>query len=137
MAKIDLNAEKKVTEEVKTQTGNSTEIEKLANVEPAKAPTQSTESTHNTSVNSGNTQKADKEQAKSEQKAEEKTGTVIVTYTGSGVWKDETGALWASNVPASASSIINERQYSASEYDSREDIKFMVGYGAMKTTFVK
>ena len=134
MGKIDLNAK---PEEVKTQTGNLTETEKFANVEPAKAPTQSVESTDNTSVKSENTQKTDRQTDKTKQKAEDNKGTVVITYIGSGVWKDESGELWAPTVPASAGSIINERQYSASEYDSREDIKFMVGYGAMKATFVK
>lgn len=134
MSKIDLNTKQ---EEVKTQTSNSTETEKLANVEPAKTQTQSAELTDNTSAKSENTQKTDKQTNKAEQKTEDKKGTVVVTYIGSGVWKDESGELWASTIPASAGSIINERQYSASEYDSREDIKFMVGYGAMKATFVK
>lgn len=137
MSKIDLNAKEKATTEVKTQTGNSTEVEKLTNAEPAKTPAQPTELTDNTSDNSEDTQKTEEKATEEPKKAGSNTGTVVVTYIGSGIWKDETGALWASTVPASASTIINERQYSVDEYESREDIKFMVGYGAMKTIFVK
>lgn len=128
MAKINMD-------EIKKGTVDPAEIEKLKNNEPAEPSSESTESIDDVSEATKDTNeiKKDKaEEAKEETKAE---GKVIVTYVGSGVWKDSKGKLWASE--KKSENILSERQYNADEYNNREDIKFMVNYGAMKAINVK
>lgn len=59
---------------------------------------------------------------------------VIVNYIGGGAWVDEKGYYWANE--NKSETILCERQYSKEEYEKREDIKFMVAYGAMKRTTI-
>ena len=120
--------------EVKKDMVNSTEIKKSNDVNHIEAGKQSAELIDNTSEG---TEDINKTEEKKQTKAEDKeaTGKVVVTYVGGGVWKDSKGELWASH--DKASSIKSERQYTASEYEERNDIKFMVQYGSMKVTHVK
>ena len=126
MAQVDINKLK----------GNNTELAKsneLNEIEQAETGQASAELTDNASETAEDTSETKGETPHEE---ESKAGTVvIVTYVGGGIWKDEAGKLWsAKNV---TDNILSERQYSKEEYDKREDIKFMVGYGAMKISVVE
>ena len=126
MAQVDINKLK----------GNNTELAKsneLNETEQAKTGQASAELTDNASETAEDTSETKGETPHEE---ESKAGTVvIVTYVGGGIWKDEAGKLWsAKNI---TDNILSERQYSKEEYDKREDIKFMVGYGAMKISVVE
>lgn len=73
---------------------------------------------------------------KTDEKATATNGkAVIVEYVGGSIWKDSEGKLWAKT--DNGAGIKPQRQYSADEYEKREDLKFMVGYGEMKATFVE
>lgn len=126
MAQVDINKLK----------GNNAELAKsneLNGTEQTETGHASAELTDNTSETAEDTNETKGETPHEE---ENKAGTVVVvTYVGSGIWKDEAGKLWsAKNV---TDNILSERQYSKEEYDKREDIKFMVGYGAMKISVVE
>jgi hypothetical protein len=121
MGKINMNKAKETTI-------NSAEIEELTEVKPAEAPIESTESTDNTNTSHEDTNEI--EQEKGEETKPEPNSTVIVRYIGGGVWIDEKGNYWANE--DKSDNILHERQYSKAEYESREDIQFMVSYGAMK-----
>lgn len=126
MAQVDINKLK----------GNNPELAKsdeLNKTEQTEAGQASAELTDNTSETAEDTRETKGETPYEE---ESKAGTVVVvTYVGSGIWKDEAGKLWsAKNM---TNNILSERQYSKEEYDKREDIKFMVGYGAMKISVVE
>ena len=128
MAQIDINKLK----------GNNAELAKsneLNGTEQAETGQASAELTDNTSETAEGTSKT-KTKEETPHEEESKAGTVVVvTYVGGGIWKDEAGKLWsAKNV---TDNILSERQYSKEEYDKREDIKFMVGYGAMKISVVE
>ena len=76
------------------------------------------------------------------EKAEEKTedverlvGSVVLTYVGNGVWRDGKGKCW-SRVDNKPANILSTRTLLVSEYEGREDLKFMVKYGEMKKTLV-
>lgn len=126
MAKINMD-------DIKKDTVNSTQIDGLETNEQAEANKQPAELINNASETPEDTNEIDKEtEAKDEDKA---SGKVVVRYVGGGIWKDSKGNLWASE--NKSATILNERQYSADEYENREDIKFMVRYGAMKETYVK
>ena len=98
-----------------------------------KQPTASPELTGNASKG----QKDINETAtKTDEKATATKGkTVIVEYVGGSVWKDSEKKLWSKT--GNGAGIKPQRQYSAEEYEKREDLKFMVGYGEMKATFVE
>lgn len=126
MAQIDINKLK----------GNNAELAKsneLNGNEQAETGQASAELTDNTSETAEDTSETKVETPHEE---ESKAGTVVVViYVGGGIWKDEAGKLWsAKNM---TNNILSERQYSKEEYDKREDIKFMVGYGAMKISVVE
>ena len=57
---------------------------------------------------------------------------VLVKYIGASIWRDGDGEYWASEKKSDG--ILTERQFTAEEYDKRDDIKFMVQYGEMKAT---
>lgn len=128
MAQVDINKLK----------GNNAELAKsneLNETEQAETGQESAELTDNTSETAEDTSKT-KTKGETPHEEESKAGTVVVvTYVGGGIWKDEAGKLWsAKNV---TDNILSERQYSKEEYDKRDDIKFMVGYGAMKISVVE
>ena len=127
MAQIDMN-------KLKAGTGNSTETDELKASEQPKTGTAPAELIDNATEKTEDTNKTEAH-AHEEANEGEGTGNVIVRYVGGGVWRDCKGKLWASE--KKTENILNERQYSVDEYEKREDIKFMVGYGAMKTTYVK
>lgn len=88
----------------------------------------------------GNTTEDQKDTNETAQKPDEKATatkgkTVIVEYIGGSIWKDSEKKLWAKT--DNGAGIKTQRQYSAEEYEKREDLKFMVGYGEMKATFVE
>ena len=88
----------------------------------------------------GNTTEGQKDTNETTQKPDEKATatkgkTVIVEYVGGSIWKDSEKKLWAKT--DNGAGIKSQRQYSAEEYEKREDLKFMVGYGEMKATFVE
>lgn len=126
MGQIDMS-------KIKKGTDNSAKIDELKTSEQAETNTESVGLIDNTSEDAEAISKAD-----SEGTQENKEGTVnkvIVTYIGRGIWKDADKKLWASK--DKSNNILSERQYSIDEYESREDIKFMVGYGAMRATYVE
>lgn len=126
MGKIDIN-------KVGKATGNSAEIKKSDEVKPAEAPIKSAESIDNANAGHEDTNEIKQETEQNNEVKPEK-GTVIVRYVGGGAWIDNKGCYWANE--KKSENILNERQYSAEEYESRDDIKFMVAYGAMKSTVV-
>lgn len=127
MAQIDMN-------KINTNTDNSTEIKESEALKQVDTNTETTESTDNALETTEDNSETAKDEAKEENKAES-NGKVVVRYVGSGIWKDAKGELWAST--NKSNNIVSERQYTYEEYENREDIKFMVGYGAMNSTHVK
>lgn len=88
----------------------------------------------------GNATEGQKDTNETAQKTDEKaTATkgkaVIVEYVGGSVWQDSGKKLWAKT--GNGAGIKPQRQYSVEEYEKRDDLKFMVGYGEMKATFVE
>lgn len=117
-------------DKIKTGTQNSTESEELKQVAQAETPTELVKSIDNATESQKN---IDETEAKTETSKTEETMAVI-SYIGNGVWKDSNGALWANT--DKTPNIVRERKYGIDEYNEREDLKFMVGYGAMRVTFV-
>lgn len=76
-----------------------------------------------------------------EEKAEESHGNtdninqVVIRYVGNGIWLDGHGEYWGRN-NNNNTTIRNERIYSAAEYESRDDLRFMVKYNEMIVTNV-
>lgn len=135
MGKVDINKINKTTD-------NSTKIEQSKQEEQTKAHNEVDELTDNTQEKTEDTNEIKQEEkAKEQEQGEEdknnnkNSSKVVVTYVGSGVWKDSDGKLWASS--DKSDNILSERQFTSDEYEKREDIKFMVGYGAMKAVHVK
>lgn len=54
----------------------------------------------------------------------------IVTYVGNGIWKDKEGISWIKKSNGNPD-IITTKDFSDNELNSRDDIKFMIGYDAM------
>lgn len=87
----------------------------------------------------GNTTEEQEGTNETAQKTDETTATagkaVIVEYVGGSIWQDSEKKLWSKT--GNGAGIKPQRQYSAEEYEKRDDLKFMVGYGEMKATFVE
>jgi hypothetical protein len=118
-------------EEVKKDTVNSAEIKKSEAVAQAEPNNKSAKLIDNAPEKAEDINKTDKQATKEKGNK----GKVVVIYIGNGIWKDSEGELWAPD--KKTANIINERQYTADEYEVREDLKFMVKYGSMKATHVK
>lgn len=56
----------------------------------------------------------------------------LVSFVGNGVWTDAKGEMWH----RTNEKFVNKKTFTEKEYNEREDIKFMVGYGAMKLDIV-
>lgn len=116
MAQIDMN-------KLKANIGNSAESKELKASEQPKAGEQPVEL-----INNALEGQKDTDEIKAEAEAtEDKETMAIVRYVGSGIWKDSTGLVWKNE---------DNHKYAIPEYEKREDLKFMVGYGAMRVTFV-
>lgn len=63
-------------------------------------------------------------------------GKCVVEYVGNSVWVDSNNDKWSRN-DVKGTSIKSQRTYPAQEYESRDDLKFMVQYGEMKLTVVE
>ena len=119
-----------VNKVIKTTTGLN-QNKPSSDVKKVDTPIKSDELTNNTEENKENTNEIAQEQADTQNATE----MVVVTYVGHSIYKDEHKELWA-NIDKSEN-ILSTRQYTAEEYDKREDLKFMVGYGEMKATNVR
>lgn len=98
-----------------------------------KQPNASAESINNTNAGQKDTNETAQ---KADEKATTTTGkAVIVEYVGGSIWQDSEKKLWSKT--GNGAGIKPQRQYSAEEYEKRDDLKFMVGYGEMKATFVE
>lgn len=105
----------------------------IQQAKPSEQPNASAELTGNATEGQKDTNETAQ---KPDEKATVKSGkTVIVEYVGESIWKDSEKKLWAKT--DNGAGIKPQRQYSAEEYEKREDLKFMVGYGEMKATFVE
>ena len=107
----------------------------IQQAKPNEQPNASTELT-------GNATEEQKDTNETAQKPDEKataTATagkaVIVEYVGGSIWQDSEKKLWSKT--GNGAGIKPQRQYSAEEYEKRDDLKFMVGYGGMKATCVE
>lgn len=100
-------------------------------------PNASTELTGNaTEEQKGTNETAQKTDEKATATATAMAGkAVIVEYVGGSIWQDSEKKLWSKT--GNGAGIKPQRQYSAKEYEKRDDLKFMVGYGEMKATFVE
>lgn len=63
-------------------------------------------------------------------------GKCVVEYVGNSIWVDSNNDKWSKN-DVKGTSIKSQRTYSAQDYESRDDLKFMVKYGEMKLTVVE
>lgn len=63
-------------------------------------------------------------------------GKCVIEYIGNGIWIDSDNKKW-SRENIAGTEIKNQRTYPAQEYESRDDLKFMVSYGEMKLTVVE
>lgn len=119
------NTAKVDEKEVKTATPNSTESKESSNTAPTNAGQASDKPISNQS-----------EAKKDTNESTAPTGkTAVVRYVGASIWKDEKGNFWSKE--DQGESILAERQMPTEEYEKRADLKFMVGYGEMKVSFVK
>jgi hypothetical protein len=117
-------------ETVVEDTVNSTETEQLETSTDTEAPINTQDELANTSAQSENTEGTEP--------TEEQTSGVtkhIVTYIGGGHWIGSDGKVWARE-SMSGTDIKNIREYDDEDFKSREDLKFMIGYGAMTVTTV-
>ena len=128
MAKVDMK-------EIMKNTDNSAEINELKANEQAEANGEPAELIDNALKATEDTNEIDKEAEDGKGEEPKPSGKIVVRYIGGGIWKDSKGDLWASE--NKSVNILSERQYDADEFENREDIKFMLKYGAMKETHVK
>ena len=119
------NTVKADEKEVKTVTPNSTESKESSNTAPTNAGQASDKPIDNQSEAKKNTNESTAPIGK----------TAVVRYVGASIWKDEKGNFWSKE--DQGESILAERQMPTDEYEKRDDLKFMVGYGEMKVSFVK
>ena len=120
---------KNITKPVEKATAN----QPIQQAKSNEQPNASTELTGNTTEEKKGTNETTQ---KTDEKATAKSGkTVIVEYVGGSIWKDSEKKLWSKT--GNGAGIKPQRQYSVEEYEKREDLKFMVGYGEMKATFVE
>lgn len=119
------NTVKTDAKEVKTATSNSTGSKESSNITPTNAGQASNKSIGNQSEAKKDTNESTAQTGK----------TAVVRYVGTSIWKDEKGNFWSKE--DQGESILAERQMPADEYEKRADLKFMVGYGEMKVSFVK
>lgn len=125
MGKIDIN-------EIKKDSSELIKSDELKETNDVKAPSESSELIDNASEKSENASETAEEQ-KQEEPADNQN-KVVVLYVGGGVWKDSCGKLWANT--NRTDNILCERHYSREEYETRDDIKFMVEYGEMRAIHV-
>lgn len=111
-------------DKIKKPVQNSTELKESEHIEQAETPIKPVELMNNATEGHEDNDEIDKEEPTK----------AVVRYVGSGIWKDSNKELWSNE--HKTSTIMAERTYSIDEYEGREDIKFMVGYGAMQVTFV-
>lgn len=109
---------------VTTGTVNPTETAKSDDVKATETQSDALNGSANASEQSENTQETEAEPQAS--------GTTkhVVTYIGGGNWIDEKGKKWSKQAVV-GTDIESAREYTDAEYQVREDLKFMVGYGAM------
>lgn len=119
------NTTKADEKEVKTATPNLTESKESSNTAPTNAGQASDKPIDNQSEAKKNTNESTAPTSK----------TAVVRYVGASIWKDEKGNFWSKE--DQGESILAERQMPTDEYEKRDDLKFMVGYGEMKVSFVK
>ena len=119
-----------VNKVIKTTTGLN-QNKPSSDVKKVDTPIKSDELINNTEENKEDTNEIAQEQADTQNATE----MVVVTYVGNSIYKDEHKELWAN--ADKSENILSTRQYTAEEYDKREDLKFMVGYGEMKATHVR
>ena len=121
---IELN-----TLDVKTNTANSVELNKLDEPDGIKTPSNKENELGNISKPSEDIKETDTE------RKQKQTKKHVLTYIAGGHWIDSKGDKWAA-VPMSGTSITDIREYTDEEYMNRKDLQFMVGYGSMKITTV-
>lgn len=119
-----------VNKVIKTTTGLN-QNKPSSDVKKVDTPIKSDELINNTEENKEDTNEIAQEKADTQNTTE----MVVVTYVGNSIYKDEHKELWAN--ADKSENILSTRQYTAEEYDKREDLKFMVGYGEMKATNVR
>lgn len=119
-------------DKIKKDSSELIESDELKDVKGAETPNESSELIDNISEKSENASETAEEQ-KQEEPADNQ-GKVVVLYVGGGVWKDSCGKLWANT--NRTDNILCERHYSREEYETRDDIKFMVEYGEMRAIHV-
>lgn len=110
---------------------NSDELGKLDEVKGTEAP----QNTVNESDDM--TKKSEEPQEKAKETKEETKSIIhVVEYVGTGIWVDSKRVSWSS-VEHRGTDIIKQRNITDEEFQTREDIKFMIGYGAMRETIVQ
>lgn len=125
MGKVDLNKLQEVVTETKEPVIDSAEINKLQDEKPTKAQQDTSNEQVNTEKESEDTQE------NKEDNKEQKTTKHIVEYIGNGIWIDGKGQHWA-NHNVERTNIVSSQEFYDDEFNSREDIIFMIKYGAMK-----
>lgn len=116
---------------LKKPVDNSTKLEEFEHTKQTETPTEPVKLVDNTTEEPKD---IDEITQKTEEKAEDEKTIAVVCYIGSGSWKDSNGEMWANT--NKSKNILSERKYTIDEYEGREDLKFMVGYGSMKVIFV-
>lgn len=68
-------------------------------------------------------------------KTQEKTDSKkhLVTFIGNGVWVDNNGIVWSRD---KRDNTISDMTFNSDEIVNRDDIRFMISYGAMKEVVV-
>ena len=68
---------------------------------------------------------------KTQRKTDSKTH--LITFMGNGVWMDNNGVAWSRD---KRDNTISDMTFSTDEIADREDIRFMISYGAMKEVII-
>ena len=106
---------------------DSNELKELTEANVAETQADMPELTDNTSNELENHNEVDSKATENKK--------AVLTFIGNGEWKDSKGEMWSRNERPSAE-VLATRSYLESEYEGREDLKFMVRYGEMKVSLV-
>lgn len=110
-----------------TNSNKQTESKELKTNEQTNTPSNDVKLTDNTMEKAEGNKKTEQQKVKTEP---QKAGNVLVTYIGHGSWIDAEREYWSATENKKAN-VLSNRTYTKDEYESREDLKFMVGYGEM------
>lgn len=115
----------------------STNLENSVGVSEPKATENEVVNGLNESENTQETETQAEERATESESVAKSASNIhhLVEYIGNGVWIDSKGVHWARNIENT--DMTSNKDFSDEDFASREDIQFMIQYGAMKHTTIE